>query len=147
MKTLFALSNLTVMPFWSMMILLPKWRVTERIVRSPWIVAGPAIIYAVLVAPLALELMPALMRPEIGKIATFLASETGATIAWVHFLAFDLFVGRWVYLDSREREVSPWLMAPVLWMCLMLGPIGLLGYAVLRSLAAKRATQRVAVAA
>ena len=47
---------------------------------------------------------------------------------WVHFLAFDLFVGRWVYLDSRENVINAWIMAPVLFFCLMLGPIGLLLY-------------------
>jgi hypothetical protein len=30
---------------------------------------------------------------------------------FLHFLAFDLFVGRWVYLDSRERGISALLMA------------------------------------
>jgi hypothetical protein len=140
MKTLFALSNLTVTPFWLMMILLPKWRVTERILRSPWIVIGPALIYAVLVLPMLGELIPALMRPELDRIAAFLATETGATIAWVHFLAFDLFVGRWVYLDSRERDVSPWVMAPVLYLCLMLGPLGLLVYGAVQKLRARRTT-------
>jgi len=50
----------------------------------------------------------------------------------VHFLAFDLFVGRWIYLDSRRRQVSPWLMAPLLFLTLMLGPAGLLLYLAVR---------------
>jgi hypothetical protein len=57
----------------------------------------------------------------------------GATIAWVHFLAFDLFVARWIYLDSRERQVSPWLLAPLLFLTLMLGPAGFLLYLAVRS--------------
>ncbi len=49
-------------------------------------------------------------------------------------LAFDLFVGRWAYLDGRERGVSPWLMAPVLLLTLMFGPLGLLAHLALRAL-------------
>jgi hypothetical protein len=133
MKTIFMLSNFSVMPFWLLMILLPRWRITERVMRSPWIVLPPALLYTVLVVPELGTLMPALARPNPTVIAAFLAGEAGTTIAWAHFLAFDLFVARWVYLDSRERRISPWLMAPVLYACLMVGPLGLIGYGVIRA--------------
>jgi len=32
---------------------------------------------------------------------TLFGTGAGTTLAWVHFLAFDLFVGRWIYLDAR----------------------------------------------
>ena len=32
---IFSLSGLTVMPFWGLMILLPRWRVTRRVMQSP----------------------------------------------------------------------------------------------------------------
>jgi uncharacterized protein (DUF2141 family) len=147
MKTLFSLSNLLVMPFWLLIILLPKWKLTERVMRSPWIVLPPALLYAALVVPRFGELMPALMRPDPGTIATFLGTEAGTTIAWLHFLAFDLFVGRWVYLDSRERDLNPWVMAPVLYLCLMFGPLGLALYAGARRLSPRRAVEAAAVIA
>jgi hypothetical protein len=46
-------------------------------------------------------------------------------IAWAHFLAFDLFVGRWAYLDAGERGVPVLLMGPLLILTLLLGPVGL----------------------
>jgi hypothetical protein len=147
MSTIFSISGLLVMPFWLMMALLPRWSVTERVMRSPWIVLPPAILYAVLVLPRFGEIMGAVQRPELASIAALLGSEAGATIAWAHFLAFDLFVGRWVYLDSREQGVSAWLMAPILYLCLMLGPIGLLVYAGLRAIAWRRSGRTEAVAA
>ena len=55
-----------------------------------------------------------------------------------HFLAFDLFVGRWEYLDARERQLTHWLLAPCLFLTLMLGPLGLLAYLGARLLGAKR---------
>jgi hypothetical protein len=73
------------------------------------------------------------VTPSAQQRAVLLGSPAGATIAWVHFLAFDLFVGRWIYLESHERQVNPWLMAPVLFLTLMLGPAGFLLYLMVRS--------------
>jgi hypothetical protein len=117
------------------MILLPRWRWTTRIMRSPLISAAPAVLYAVLVFPRLGEIWPAVARPTLSGVAALLGSPAGATIAWVHFLAFDVFIGRWVYLDSQERRVRAWLMAPVLFLTLMLGPGGFLLYLLLRPIA------------
>lgn len=133
MESLFSLANLLVLPFWLLMIVLPHWRWTRRLLQSPLSVAAPAVIYALLVLPRLGAIWPAVTSPTLPGIAALLGSPAGATIGWVHFLAFDLFVGRWAYLDSRERGISAWLMAPVLFLTLMLGPIGLLSYLGLRA--------------
>jgi hypothetical protein len=118
------------------MILLPSWRWTTRIMRSLFVSVAPAALYATLVLPRLGEIWPAVSQPTLSGVATLLGSPMGATIAWVHFLAFDLFVGRWIYLDSQERQVNVWIMAPVLFLTLMLGPVGFLFYLVVRALAA-----------
>src|SRR5229473_1618433 len=133
MSTLFSLSNLLVLPFWALLILLPRWRWTARIMRSPFISAAPAALYGALVVPRLGEIWLAVSRPTLGGVVALLGSPAGATIAWVHFLVFDLFVGRWIYLDSQERGISEWLMAPVLFLTLMLGPAGFLLYLAVRS--------------
>ena len=142
MTLLFRLSNLLVLPFWVLMILLPRWRWTGRIMRSPFVSAAPTLLYAALVLPRLGAIWPAIARPTLPGIATLLGSPEGATIAWVHFLAFDLFVGRWIYLDSQQRRVSPLLTAPVLFLTLMLGPLGFLIYLVLRGVARSRETDK-----
>src|SRR5258708_6333081 len=126
------------MPFWALMILLPRWRWTERILRSPFVSAAPALLYAAVVLPRLGTIWPEIARPTMGGVATLLGSPAGAAIAWVHFLAFDLFVGRWIYLDSQERRLSPLLTAPILFLTLMLGPFGFLIYFVLRAVATSR---------
>ncbi len=136
MALIFRLSNLLMLPLWVLMILLPRWRWTTRILRSPLVSAAPAALYAALVLPRLGEIWPAVTRPTLSGTVVLLGSPAGATIAWVHFLAFDLFVGRWIYLDSRQRRVSAWLMVPVLFLALMLGPAGFLFYLVVRSVAA-----------
>ena len=133
MDLVFRLSNFLVLPFWALMILLPGWRWTERVMRSPLVSLAPAALYATLVFPRLAEIWPAVARPTLTGVAALLGSQRGATIAWVHFLAFDLFVGRWVYLDSGERQVNVWFMAPLLFLTLMLGPAGFLLYLAVRS--------------
>lgn len=125
------------MPFWALMILLPRWRWTHRILRSPLVILPPALLYGALVLPQLAKVFTAVSSPTLAGIVTLLSTPAGATIAWAHFLAFDLFVGRWIYLDGRERGISALLMAPVLFITLMLGPLGFLLYLVLRDVAAR----------
>ena len=132
-ETIFSLSSLLVMPFWLLLIFLPRWRVTERLVAGPWLAVPAALLYAVLVLPRFGEVFTAVSNPTLAGITTLLASPAGATVAWVHFLAFDLFVARWVYLDGRSRHISSWFISPTLFMVLMLGPVGFLLYLVVRT--------------
>ena len=115
MGTLFKLSSLAVLPFWALMIFLPRWSATKRLM---------------MVIPRFAEVWRAVSSPEISGIAALLGSPVGATVGWLHFLAFDLFVGRWIYLDGRERGVSAWVVAPVLFVTLMLGHCGFLLYVI-----------------
>lgn len=128
MSTLFSLSSLVVMPFWFLMIFLPKWRYTSSILSSPWIATGAALIYVILVLPQITAILPAVLNPDLADINSLLSTDSGTTIAWVHFLAFDLFVGRWIYLDARARGLHPLITSPILFFTLMLGPLGFLAY-------------------
>lgn len=132
LATLFDASFLLVAPFWLLMIALPGWRVTRRVVASPWIAAPAAVLYLALVLPGLPGVLGAVSSPSLEAIAPMLGTPEGATVAWVHFLAFDLFVGRWVFLDARARGITPWLTSPLLFLTLMLGPAGLLGHLLVR---------------
>jgi Domain of unknown function (DUF4281) len=94
--------------------------------------ATPAALYAALVIPRFAEVWRVVSRPELSGVAALLGSPVGATVSWLHFLAFDLFVGRWIYLDGRERGAPAWVMAPMLFLTLMLGPFGFLLYLIVR---------------
>ncbi len=138
MNQVFSLSSLLVMPFWFLIAFLPTWKWTKRIISSLWVAAPAALLYVVLVVPNFIELLPQMLNPELANITVLLGTPEGTTIAWVHFLCFDLFVGRWVYLDSRQRALHPVLMFPFIFFTLMFGPLGFLAYLVLRSAAGKK---------
>ena len=82
-----------------------------------------------------------LLNPTLDGIAGLLGTPAGAAVGWVHFLAFDLFVGRWAYLDSRERGISAWLVSPTLFFVFMAGPLGLLLYLAVRWLSQRSRIQ------
>ncbi len=51
---------------------------------------------------------------------------------WIHYLAFDLFIGSWQVRDSAKNGISHWMVIPCLALTFMFGPIGLLLYFVVR---------------
>ena len=50
-----------------------------------------------------------------------------ALAGWVHYLCFDLFVARWIMNDAPD---GGYRLAPVLFLTLMFGPVGLLIYTI-----------------
>lgn len=116
------------------MALLPHWRWTKRIVQSPWIIIGPCLLYALIVLPNAATILNAFFPLTLETVRALIGTPLGTAAGWQHFLAFDLFVGRWIYLDSRANNITAWLIAPILYLTLMLGPLGFLAYLVLRTI-------------
>jgi hypothetical protein len=133
MEILFQATFILTGPFWLLMIVAPHWRWTRRIMLSPLVIAPIALLYLALTLPLTGELVSASQSPTLDTIAAFLGTDHGATTAWAHLLAFDLFVGRWAYLDSRERNLSAWVVSPILCFILMAGPFGFLMYLMVRA--------------
>jgi hypothetical protein len=58
---------------------------------------------------------------------------------WLHFLALDLFAGSWIVRDGVERRIPTLLLLLCLPFVLMLAPLGLLLYLILRYLLRSRA--------
>lgn len=132
-EIVFTLANLYVMPFWFLMVVLPGWTITRRVMGTYWPFVPLALAYAALILPGIGQSFSSIANPSIDGLAALLGTAQGVTVGWIHFLAFDLFVGRWAYLDSQERGIHPLIVAPTLALTLLLGPIGFLLYALLRA--------------
>jgi Domain of unknown function (DUF4281) len=143
MDTIFSLSSLTSIPFWLLMILAPRWTWTRKTLGSPFVILPAAMLYIALVFPNIASSFPTLANPKLETVQTLLGSSTGATITWVHFLGFDLFVGRWAYLDSLERNLHPILMVPILFLILMFGPLGFALYLGARNFTGRQTAQLI----
>lgn len=141
-QLLFALTFPLALPFWILMIVAPTWSVTHRIVSSPLIVVPPVLVYLVLLVPQFGSVFAAVSSPELVPLAALFGTPVGAALAWAHFIGFDLFVGRFLYLDARERHVHPLLMAPLLVLTILLAPLGLLAYLLVRAVLPHRGSAR-----
>lgn len=142
-ETLFTLGNILVMPFWFLMIALPNWSWTRRIAGSWWGIGTVAVMYVIALvgsffvigggAPTDLASLG-----TAAGIAALLGTPVGAATGWLHYLAFDLFVGRWAYLDSLGKPLNRWLVGIALFFILMAGPFGLLLYLGLKALQSRQ---------
>ncbi len=123
---IFNVANLFVLPFWVLMIVLPNWGVTRRVMESylPFVALAGAYLY-LFISSITPENAQALSNPQLADIAKFFADETAAATGWIHFLVMDLFVGRWIYWQGQKTGV--WTIHSLA-LCLFAGPLGLLSH-------------------
>lgn len=59
--------------------------------------------------------------------------QEAALAGWIHFLAFDLFLGAWEVRTARREGIAFYLVIPCLALTFMFGPIGFLLFLGLRA--------------
>ena len=132
---LFMLANLSVMPAWVMLIFLPRWSVTQKLVHSMLYPLFLGLIYiGGLIGTLFLGLgAEGSGFTSITEVRQIFASDMGVVVGWAHFLVFDLFVGAWEARDAQRRGFNHVLLIPCLLFTFMFGPVGLVLYLILRA--------------
>lgn len=79
------------------------------------------------------------MFGSLPAIRQLFANDSALAAGWLHYLAFDLFVGTWIAEDSARRHVPALLIVPCFGLTFLFGPVGLLLYFILRAAFAGRA--------
>jgi ABA4-like protein len=77
---------------------------------------------------------------SITEVRALFASDSALTAGWLHYLAFDLFVGSWIAADGIERRIPALLILPCLPLTFLFGPLGLLLFLALRLAFQRRST-------
>jgi Domain of unknown function (DUF4281) len=126
LSVLFDVSNVFVLPFWALMILLPNWNWTRKVMGSvlPFVALSALYIY-LFINSLDPESAQAFANPQLADLARLFANEKVMATGWIHFLVMDLFVGRWIYWEGQRTGV--WTVHSLVF-CLFAGPIGLLSH-------------------
>ncbi len=130
LEQLFSICGGLAMLGWLLLIVLPRHRIAHLVAA----VGIPLVIALVYVFLIAQHFGSA--EGGFGSLADVsrLFSNQGLLLAgWVHYLAFDLFIGAWEVRDSQRHRVAHALVVPCLILTFFLGPIGLLAYLVLRT--------------
>lgn len=78
---------------------------------------------------------------SLAEVRALFKSDEALLAGWIHYLAFDLFVGIWISKDAWDRKISRWLVFPCLLLTFMLGPAGLLVYFVIRGIKTRQFKQ------
>lgn len=123
---LFNGANLFVLPFWTLIVLAPNWKVTRRVMDSylPFLALASLYIYLFIIS-LDPESVQSFANPTLSDLARLFSDQRVMATGWVHFLVFDLFVGRWIYLEGQRTGV--WTRHSLV-LCLFAGPMGLLSH-------------------
>jgi len=126
---LFSLANLLVLPAWALLAFAPGWRGTRLLVLSGLWAGLLALLYAAFI--LAHYLGPHAAEggfSSLAGVAALFRSPWALLAGWVHYLAFDLFVGAWEVRDAARRQVPHLAVVPALALTFLFGPVGLLVY-------------------
>jgi len=134
-EQIFLVVNLIAIFGWLLIAILPRWKYTRIVVLSGGIPLLLAVAYTALI-------MMFFGKAEGGfdslaNVMKLFTNEWAVLTGWIHYLAFDLFVGSWEVRDSQEKGVSHLLVIPCLLLTFVFGPIGLLTYMIIRLLTAK----------
>lgn len=125
----FTFVNLTVLPAWALLVFAPRWKWT-RIVAAYAIPAALGIIYLTL---LAMNKPPeGAGFSSITAVERLFSSQWILLAGWVHYLAFDLFIGAWEVRDAWRLNISHLFVVPCLILTFLIGPVGLLAYFIVR---------------
>ncbi len=132
-ESLFSAASMLVMPGWLLLVFLPRWRYSARLI-------APCLLPAILaVGYLGLFAANFRSQPEgfaafntLAGVKALFQNDWLLLAGWIHYLAFDLFVGSWEVRDSQRLGIHHLLVIPCLVGTLMMGPAGLLAYFLLR---------------
>ncbi|MCY2985956.1 MAG: ABA4-like family protein [Planctomycetota bacterium] len=69
----------------------------------------------------------------LNEVKALFGSDAVVFAGWLHYLAFDLFVGLWIAEQSDLKKIHRVFQAPILAATFLLGPFGLLLYFALDS--------------
>lgn len=140
-ETWFSLAGIIAMIGWLVLLgspLLPTW--SDRI-------AGTILPIVLSLGYLALLVIPSSASGggfgTLAAVIELFSHEQAALAGWVHFLAFDLFIGAWACRTARGEGIPFWLVVPCLPLIFLFGPVGLLAFQAVRMF--RHRTKSVAV--
>ena len=126
---LFQIANPLVMTGWLALALAP---LAPRATQA-W-AHGVVLVQSVLYAALVLAFWAGAEGgfDTLANVQALFRQPEIALAGWVHYLAFDLFVGAWAVRAARSDGIAHALVLPFLIPIFLFGPAGLIAFAALR---------------
>lgn len=130
MDWVFIAANAVVFPAWLLLILQPRNPWTATLVHAAF---APLILGALYITGLMIAILTDAMADGAGfltldAVMALFDSRLVALNGWIHYLAFDLFVGAWIARDAMRIGATYIVTALCLVATFLLGPLGLTIY-------------------
>jgi hypothetical protein len=134
-STIFNFGNTFVLLGWILLVFLPYWKYTQPIIMS-----GIIVLFAILYSYLILKDIGNFNPDSFGSLASVKAlfqNDSAVAAGWLHYLAFDLFVGAYIMRKSQDLSISRTLATICLPFTFMFGPMGYLLFFIFKSVKTK----------
>jgi len=134
-STIFQFSNTFVLLGWLLLVFIPYWKYTQPIIMS-----GVIIILAIIYSILVLKDIGNFNPDSFGSLESVMqlfTNEDSVAVGWIHYLAFDLFVGAYIMRKSKTLGISRILATICLPFTFMFGPMGYLLFFIIRTVKTK----------
>jgi hypothetical protein len=134
-STIFTFGNTFVLIGWLLLIIVPNWKYTQAS-----IVNGMIVLFSILYAYLILRDIANFDPNSFSTLANVKAlfqNDDAVAAGWLHYLAFDLFVGAYIVKTSQKLGIHRLLYTLILPFTFMFGPMGYLMFFIVKILKSK----------
>ena len=126
-EALFTIATRAVLPGWLLLIPLPRWRWSSRLICAVLLPGILGLLYLRLILSYWGS-SPGGGYGTLAEVGSLFANPGLLLAGWVHYLAFDLFIGAWEVRDAQQLGIHHLLVVPCLVLTFLFGPVGLLAY-------------------
>jgi len=128
---IFNFCNILILIAWGAIIFSPQKKISEILISYPWIPLTLSFFYIYFII-ISGGLMEADFSSLNGIVTLFKkATPESAAAGWLHYLAFDFWVGTWIIKHSRKEKISNKIIVLPLLFTFILGPAGILVYSLI----------------
>lgn len=127
-EIIFNIYNTGILIFWLFILVFPKSKLTQKMTNFPWIPLVIAFGYIYF-----LGTSDSIFSVDFSSLSGLTemfqnSNPRGVAAGWLHYLAFDFWVGCWILRDSQKKGVKhAFIIFPMLF-TFMLGPVGVIIY-------------------
>ena len=128
-EIMFWISSIYIVPIWGLMWFVPRHEITKKIVGDLRISVLPLLIpYVILAIPTIPDIFATLgtEMPTPDLIIEFFQDDKVIILGWLHFLAFDVLAGRFIWQRMLACDCPMYVSTPILVLGMMVAPLGFL---------------------
>jgi hypothetical protein len=132
---IFSFCNGFVLIGWLLLLILPNWKHTQSSVISGVIIVL-AVLYTIMIGKGIGNFDPNSFS-TLSNVKALFQNDEAVAAGWIHYLAFDLFVGAYIVRESQKIGLSRWIYSLILPFTFMFGPFGYLLFFIAKTIKTK----------